>query len=41
MNVLFAIVRKELKDALRDRRTLMTALFSSLLGAPLILLVFS
>ena len=41
MNVLFAIIRKELKDALRDRRTLMTALFSSLLGAPLILLVFS
>ena len=41
MNVLFAIIWKELKDALRDRRTLMTALFSSLLGAPLILLVFS
>ncbi|MFZ6849842.1 ABC transporter permease [Undibacterium sp. RuRC25W] len=41
MNVLFAIIRKELKDALRDRRTLMTALLSSLLGAPLILLVFS
>ena len=41
MNVLFAIIWKELKDALRDRRTLMTALFSSLLGVPLLLLIFS
>ena len=41
MKALLAIIWKELKDALRDRRTLMTALFSSLLGAPLILLVFS
>ena len=27
------IFRKELRDALRDRRTLLTVLFSSVLGA--------
>lgn len=41
MNPISAIIRKELKDALRDRRTLMTALISSLFGVPLILLIFS
>jgi len=41
MRATISILRKELKDALRDRRTLMTALFSSLLGVPLMLLVFS
>ena len=35
------IVRKELLDALRDRRTLLTALLSSMLAVPLLLLIFS
>ena len=41
MSAMLAIIRKELKDALRDRRTLMTAMFSSLLGVPLVLFVIS
>ncbi|MBC3884048.1 ABC transporter permease [Undibacterium griseum] len=41
MHAVFSIFRKEIKDALRDRRTLMTALISSLLGVPLMLLIFS
>ncbi|MFZ4527241.1 MAG: ABC transporter permease [Undibacterium curvum] len=35
------ILKKELRDALRDRRTLMTALISSLLGVPIMLVIFS
>ncbi|MBC3927178.1 ABC transporter permease [Undibacterium sp. CY21W] len=38
---MLTIFRKEIKDALRDRRTLMTALLSSLLGVPLMLFIFS
>ena len=41
MSVGFMIVLKELKDALRDKRTLMTAMGTSLFGVPLMLLVFS
>lgn len=41
MKATLAILRKELRDALRDRRTLMVALISSLLGVPLMLLIFS
>ncbi|MFZ6814135.1 ABC transporter permease [Undibacterium sp. Rencai35W] len=41
MNAMFAIFRKEIKDALRDRRTLLVALLGSLLGVPLILFIFS
>ncbi|MFZ6654162.1 ABC transporter permease [Undibacterium sp. TJN19] len=41
MKVTLAILRKEIRDALRDRRTLLVALISSLLGVPLILLIFS
>ncbi|MFZ6773122.1 ABC transporter permease [Undibacterium sp. SXout7W] len=41
MKQMWAIFRKEIKDALRDRRTLLIASFSSLLGVPLMLLVFS
>lgn len=41
MNVTLAILRKEIRDALRDRRTLMVALVSSLLGVPLMLFIFS
>ncbi|MBC3870528.1 ABC transporter permease [Undibacterium oligocarboniphilum] len=41
MHAILSIFRKEIKDALRDRRTLMTALISSLLGVPLMLLIFS
>lgn len=41
MKLLLIIFMKEIKDALRDRRTLMVALFSSLLGAPLMLLAIS
>ena len=35
------IFRKELRDALRDRRTLLTVLFSSVLMGPLVLLAIS
>ncbi|MFZ6769174.1 ABC transporter permease [Undibacterium sp. Di26W] len=41
MRASLAILRKELRDALRDRRTLLVALISSLLGVPLMLLIFS
>jgi sodium transport system permease protein len=41
MSVGFTIVLKELKDALRDKRTLLTALATSLFGVPLMLLIFS
>lgn len=41
MSVGFTIVLKELKDALRDKRTLMTAFLTSLIGVPLMLLIFS
>lgn len=41
MNATLTILYKELKDALRDRRTLMVALLSSFLGVPLMLLIFS
>ncbi|MBI3284884.1 MAG: ABC transporter permease [Burkholderiales bacterium] len=41
MNAMFSILCKEIKDALRDRRTLLVALFGSLLGVPLMLLIFS
>ncbi len=41
MKATLAILRKELRDALRDRRTLLVALISSLLGVPLMLLIFS
>ena len=41
MKTTFAILRKEIRDALRDRRTLLVALISSLLGVPLMLLIFS
>ena len=38
----FAIVlRKELRDALRDRRTLMTVLVSAVLMGPLVLIAIS
>ncbi len=37
----FAVLRKELVDALRDRRTLMTVLVSSVLMGPLVLLAIS
>jgi len=40
MNIIFAIFRKEMIDALRDRRTLMVVLFSSLLMVPLMLMIF-
>ncbi|MDO9193487.1 MAG: ABC transporter permease [Undibacterium sp.] len=41
MNPIFAIFRKELTDAMRDRRTLMMVLFSALLFVPLLLVIFS
>ncbi len=41
MSVTVAILRKEIRDALRDRRTLLVALISSLLGVPLMLFIFS
>ena len=37
----FAVLRKELTDALRDRRTLLTVLVSSVLMGPLVLLAIS
>ncbi len=41
MNAIIAIFRKELTDAMRDRRTLMMVLFSALLFVPLLLVIFS
>jgi len=41
MKKIFTVYRKELMDALRDRRTLLVASISSLLGVPIMLLVFS
>ncbi len=41
MNPVFAIFRKELTDAMRDRRTLMMVLFSAILFVPLLLVIFS
>ena len=38
---LFTIYRKEIVDALRDRRTLLTVLASSVLMGPLVLLAIS
>ena len=37
----FAVLRKELTDALRDRRTLLTVFFSSVLMGPLVLIAIS
>ena len=37
----FTILRKELIDALRDRRTLLTVLISSVLMGPLVLMAIS
>ena len=37
----FTVLRKELTDALRDRRTLLTVLFSSVLMGPLVLVAIS
>ncbi len=41
MKEIFAIFLKEISDAMRDRRTLMMVIFSSLLSVPLLLFVFS
>lgn len=41
MKKILAVYRKEFMDALRDRRTLLVASLSSLLGVPIMLLVFS
>ncbi len=41
MKAIFAIFRKEMIDAMRDRRTLLVVLLSSLLGVPLLLLIVS
>ena len=41
MNAIFVIFRKEINDAMRDRRTLMMVLFSSLIAVPLLLLIVS
>jgi sodium transport system permease protein len=41
MKAIFAIFRKEMMDAMRDRRTLLVVLLSSLLGVPLLLLIVS
>lgn len=41
MSAIFVIFRKELTDAMRDRRTLMMVLFSALVFVPLLLVVFS
>ncbi|MDE2428661.1 MAG: ABC transporter permease, partial [Burkholderiales bacterium] len=41
MKAMWAIFKKEVKDALRDRRTLMVALVSSVLGVPVMLVIFS
>ncbi|HTD02853.1 ABC transporter permease [Undibacterium sp.] len=41
MKAILAIFRKEMIDAMRDRRTLLVVLLSSLLGVPLLLLIVS
>jgi sodium transport system permease protein len=41
MNAILSIFRKELIDAMRDRRTMLVVLLSSLLGVPLLLLIVS
>lgn len=41
MKEILAIYWKEISDAMRDRRTLMMVIFSSLLSVPLLLFVFS
>ena len=41
MNAIFTIFRKEVTDAMRDRRTLLMVLFSALIFVPLLLLIFS
>jgi sodium transport system permease protein len=41
MNTFMAVFRKEVKDALRDRRTLMVVLLSSVLMGPLVLMALS
>lgn len=41
MKAIFTIFRKEITDAMRDRRTLMMVLFSALVFVPLLLLIFS
>ena len=41
MNAIFHIFRKEITDAMRDRRTLAMVLLSSLLILPIMLLVIS
>lgn len=41
MNAIIAIFRKELTDAMRDRRTLLMVLCSALLFVPLLLVIFS
>ena len=41
MKAVFAVYRKEIVDALRDRRTLLVVLFSSVLMGPLVLVALS
>ena len=41
MKEIIAIFLKEISDAMRDRRTLMMVIFSSLLSVPLLLFIFS
>jgi sodium transport system permease protein len=41
VKAVYAIFRKEIMDAVRDRRTLLVVLLSSLLGVPLLLLIVS
>ena len=41
LSAVFTVLRKELTDALRDRRTLLTVLFSSVLMGPLVLVAIS
>ena len=41
LNIVFTVLRKELIDALRDRRTLLTVLVSAVLMGPLVLLAIS
>ncbi len=41
MNAIFVIYRKEISDAMRDRRTLLMVLLSALLFVPLLLLIVS
>ena len=41
MKIVYIVMRKELRDALRDRRTLFIALLSALIGVPLLLALLS